>query len=119
MKFLIATIMICASFSTFASEKKDRAAINSLIKAANLISSVDLSCSSNADCKSIAVGSRACGGPASFIVVSENNQNMDEISYLAKQSEMKEAAFNLRYAVFSICSIATQPAPNCSNKICR
>ncbi len=100
-------------------EKKDRKAVDSLVQATNKLAALDLSCSTKNDCALYSTGKRACGGPNGFIVTSKNNLLIDEVEYLAAQSEIQEAAYNQRYGVVSICSMVMKPMVACEKNICK
>lgn len=118
--FIIITLFLSSlAFAQDSQQEQDARAIRELIKSAKALSEAELSCQQDSDCTVIAVGSRACGGPAGYLIASENNSNLAEISFLAHQSMLKEAEYNRRYRILSICSVLMPPEPSCHQKVCK
>lgn len=99
--------------------ERDRAAIKALVASVQLLAKSDLSCTSGSDCVALAVGSRACGGPSSFVVTSKDNANLAELETLTHATTEKEYAFNHKYRIVSICSVAMPPELACEKKLCK
>lgn len=123
MKFLMIVLSL-AMFSAFANDdqaqqKKDSAAIKSLMNATATLAKQDMSCTKDSDCVVFGLGKRACGGPNGFVVASKNNLLIEEVEYLANQTVEREDAYNSKYGVFSICSILRGHIPTCESKVCR
>lgn len=119
MKTSALLLSLVLSFSVFANEVKDRKAITTLVEATKKIAQNDLSCKDKNDCLIFATGKRACGGPNGIVVTSKNNLLIEEVEYLAKQTEIQEADFNQRYGIFSICSIVMRPVVVCEKNLCK
>ena len=100
-------------------QHRDGEAIAALMKVTKFLADADLRCATVDDCKLISVGSRACGGPAGYLVTSKLNGNMTELNYLASQTEVKQAAYNRNYGIQSICSLITPPELRCFSNYCR
>ena len=122
MKFILTFVLFVSVTSAFSQsttqQKKDQAAIDAVIKAAKVVSAADLSCRTASDCTAVAIGSRACGGPSSYMISSKNNDNAELVTLLASKSGELEEAFNLKYQIFSICVLTMPPMPNCLAKKC-
>ncbi len=78
----------------------------------------DPSCDNSSQCKVLPVGSRACGGPSSFIVYSSKTANTAEVEKLAKDITALEKQFNAANDMMSICQHLTAPGAQCSENTC-
>jgi hypothetical protein len=114
-KFVV-TALFVVSFNVQAAESINPGI--ALTEAATLLSNAELQCKTSADCDYVAAGSRACGGPNDYIVVSKLNQNLAEVKFLAKASEDKEDIYNAENGAISICSLVSPPTVSCVKKIC-
>ncbi|ALJ05492.1 hypothetical protein APS56_10340 [Pseudalgibacter alginicilyticus] len=75
-------------------------------------------CDETTECKYIALGSKPCGGPWSYLIYS-TSINVDELENLVKDYNKKEAAFNTKWGVFSDCAFVLPPSKvNCENNSC-
>lgn len=121
MKAIFAVMTLVLSFSSFANEQqtRDRAAVVALIESVKVLAAADMSCSSKADCQVIAVGAKACGGPAAFVAASTKNGNFEILRELAQTSTEKAHAYNVTYRAVSDCSIASMPKLACVKKVCK
>lgn len=80
--------------------------------------SADKSCDTNTQCKVIAVGARACGGPSSYLVYSTKSANEKQVMQLADQITKLERAFNKQNQMMSICQHLIEPATQCVENKC-
>ncbi|WP_404341588.1 hypothetical protein [Pseudoalteromonas mariniglutinosa] len=78
----------------------------------------DPHCDNNSQCKVLAVGRRACGGPSSYIVYSTKMTIQDEVEKLAKHITTLESQYNTANNMMSICQHLTTPQAQCSNNNC-
>lgn len=78
----------------------------------------DLSCSNDSHCQTIAYGSRACGGPATYLVYSAKNVNTVDLTDLAARYTKLNAQYNAVTGAISICSMAMPPATACKANVC-
>ncbi len=120
MKAWIVLLCLVASGSAVAETtmEQDRAALNLLDKALSQVLKGDQSCERDSDCKVLAVGHRACGGPSRFAIVSRNNLNLSEIEYLAERTEVRQREFNQTYRVRSVCVPVSRPTVTCKEEVC-
>ena len=65
-------------------------------------------CSENADCNYIAFGSKACGGPKTYLVFS-TSINVELLQQKVATYNALDDAFNLKYGVASDCYYVTPP----------
>lgn len=78
----------------------------------------DTTCDSSAQCKVLAVGSRACGGPSKHIIYSTKNVDEAEVKQLAKQLTASEKQFNAETGMVSICQHLSAPSTQCIENKC-
>ena len=119
---LIAVFTLLLSLSAWSQssqEQQDGEALGALIKSAKLLADTDLRCQSAADCTVVEIGSRACGGPSTHFITSDDNSNMEELQYLARQTRAKGEAFNRNYGRISICTVVMPPVAKCIQQQCK
>ncbi|WP_138542759.1 hypothetical protein [Pseudoalteromonas ruthenica] len=78
----------------------------------------DKSCDSASQCKVVAVGSRACGGPSQYLVYSSKSADPQQVSALANSLAAQESQLNAEKGMMSICQHLTRPAAQCKLKQC-
>ncbi|MGE5944275.1 MAG: hypothetical protein ACM31G_08045 [Flavobacteriales bacterium] len=75
-------------------------------------------CSENTECKFIAFGSKACGGPKSYLIYS-TSIDVKKLEMLVETYNQKDADFNRKYGVISDCSAVMPPnGLKCENNTC-
>ena len=79
----------------------------------------DLSCTSDSECHSIAVGNRACGGPQGYMVYSVAKTDVPRLTDLAAQSARVEGEINALTGLASICSMQMPPTVGCVADLCK
>ena len=122
--FLLVLLVLCLSFlstqcdddnsSTQEEERAELATLKSEIEALANTST----CNESTECKSIAFGSKPCGGPWSYLIYSTSidTQKLEEMVNNYNQTEDK---FNEKYGIASDCSLASPPTSiNCENNTC-
>ncbi|KZN40274.1 hypothetical protein N474_08600 [Pseudoalteromonas luteoviolacea CPMOR-2] len=78
----------------------------------------DKSCDSSSQCQAIPVGSRACGGPSSYLLFSTKTADLEKVYKLAKKLTDSEAQYNAKHGMISICEHLRQPATQCVENTC-
>ncbi|RXE89206.1 MULTISPECIES: hypothetical protein [Pseudoalteromonas] len=78
----------------------------------------DKSCDNDTQCKVIAVGDRACGGPSSYQVYSTKSADEAQVKQLAEQITTLERAYNMQNQMMSICQHLIEPATQCVENKC-
>ena len=116
MKRLIIITSFIFSFSSFATIPENPT--DHLIKAMNVLNEQNLKCQSDNDCNTIAYGSKACGGPNGFIVISQKNRKLDQITTLANMSETVEDDYNRENNINSTCDQILAPPVKCIQRSC-
>ena len=75
-------------------------------------------CNEASECKFIALGSKPCGGPWSYLIYT-TSIDVEKLEAAVKDYNQKEAAFNIKWGIASDCSFALQPTSiNCENNTC-
>jgi len=87
--------------------------IASVTKALTAAVQLDNQCTTSVDCATAAVGSRACGGPKSYVVYSRKSSNAENIRSLAQMTTTLEQQYNIENSVMSICSMVMAPRAVC------
>lgn len=65
-------------------------------------------CSQAGECSYLAIGSKACGGPAGYIVFS-NNIDVDALKQMVERYTEDQKTYNKENNVISDCSLANPP----------
>jgi hypothetical protein len=78
----------------------------------------DSQCDNSAQCKVVAVGSRACGGPSSYLVYSNKTANEQAVEQLSKKITSLESQFNAENSMVSICQHLMAPGAQCVENKC-
>ncbi|OHU84630.1 MULTISPECIES: hypothetical protein [Pseudoalteromonas] len=95
-------------------EKKDIDELHEQLKSLTQ----DLSCDNTSQCHIKAVGSRACGGPSSYLIYSSKSSSTTEVTELAKKITAYESSFNFKNNMMSICEHLTRPSTQCVENKC-
>lgn len=69
-------------------------------------------------CKTIAFGDRACGGPEEFLIYSTLNTDVELLENLVSEYNYQAGQYNLRTGLASICSIEMEPEVTLKNGVC-
>ncbi len=78
----------------------------------------DLACADSSVCTSIALGSKPCGGPRTYLVYSTETVNEAELVAKVLDLNAYEAGYNTQERILSDCSLATPAEPGCVNHAC-
>lgn len=78
----------------------------------------DKRCDSTMQCQVIAVGSRACGGPSSYVTFSTQAADLQVVKQLAHSITVLESQYNAKNRMVSICQHLTQPSTQCVENKC-
>lgn len=75
-------------------------------------------CNESTECRFIALGSKPCGGPWSYIVYS-TSIDINKLESLVEDYNKNEAVFNIKWGVISDCSFLLPPTSIiCENNKC-
>jgi hypothetical protein len=75
-------------------------------------------CAGGDDCKTMAIGSKACGGPTSYIIYALSKTDEKQLSEKVKQYTDLEKELNIKYNRISDCSLLIPPTVDCLNGVC-
>jgi hypothetical protein len=75
-------------------------------------------CSSHAQCRTLPIGSRACGGPASWWAWSTANASAERLQGWAQQLEQVERDRQARQGLMSTCVVVPDPGASCVAQRC-
>lgn len=78
----------------------------------------DTQCDTSTQCRVNAVGSRACGGPSSFIVYSTKSVSEEQVTALSDKVTKLESNYNAQKGMMSICQHLTTPSTQCVENKC-
>lgn len=124
-KLFFACIMVFESGGVFANSENNRSSrIAQLeLKINNYMGQIketigDARCDSSSQCRALAVGSRACGGPSVYLPYSIVNTNINRLKGLAQQHGLLERQVNRIRNVISTCEMVLQPPIACVKQQC-
>ena len=92
--------------------------IGGMKKIVQHVANSNLACATGADCIALPMGSRACGGPTSFVVTSAENPSLEALTQSIDVVTQAERDLNKKFGMMSICSVEMPPALGCSNNLC-
>ncbi|TGV03735.1 hypothetical protein [Flavivirga rizhaonensis] len=75
-------------------------------------------CNENFECKFIALGSKPCGGPWSYLIYT-TSIDVEQLQAAIKDYNQKESDFNVKWGIASDCALTIQPTGvTCENNTC-
>ncbi len=99
------------------SKESEQKALNNSKKAIEALAATSV-CNETTTCKFIALGSKPCGGPWSYLVYS-TSIDVKKLETMVEAYNKSEAAFNQKWNIASDCAYAMPPASvNCENNTC-
>jgi hypothetical protein len=113
-----ATLLIAASTACgVAATPKDKPATPALVQ--QLQAAIgEAACDNSAQCHTVAVGHKACGGPERYLAWSDKAGKGAQIVLLAQQHAQARRDENQRSGAISNCAMALDPGAVCSAKRC-
>ncbi len=75
-------------------------------------------CAGGDNCRTMAMGSKPCGGPTSYIIYSLSKTDEKQLSDKVKQYTDLEKELNIKYNRMSDCSLLMPPTVECLNGVC-
>lgn len=78
----------------------------------------DAGCDSAQQCKTVAIGHKACGGPESYLAWSSKRSDAGKIASLAAAHTAERKAQNIKSGMMSTCSLVMDPGATCSAGRC-
>ncbi len=114
----IISIMILTSATSIFAKQLPENPVNHIVEAIEVLNEFEMRCKSDNDCTSVALGSKACGGPQGFIISSEKNSKMNQIETLAIMSEKLAKDYNRENNINSDCEYEIAPSVSCVRNRC-
>lgn len=106
--------LACATEPARPAQAESAAALSAQLQA--LIG--DAPCDSQAQCRSIAVGYKACGGPSGYLAWSSKNADAAKLTDLARRQAAAAQAESQRSGMLSDCALLTDPGARCQAGRC-
>lgn len=78
----------------------------------------DAACDNASQCRTLPVGSKACGGPAGYLPWSTKRSNGELLARLAAEQAAAESQQNAKSGMMSTCSVEQDPGATCSAGKC-
>lgn len=78
----------------------------------------NVACTANEECRALAFGSKACGGPSDYLVYATSSGGAAELESAVEAFNNDETAYNQEYEVVSDCSFLMEPAVHCDAGRC-
>jgi hypothetical protein len=75
-------------------------------------------CRADSDCRTLAVGAKACGGPGGYWAWSTQGTDGQKLQALAQRQAEAAAAENTRSGMASNCAVVTDPGARCDAGRC-
>jgi Fe-S-cluster containining protein len=75
-------------------------------------------CSGSDDCRTMAMGSKACGGPTNYIIYALSKTDEKQLAEKVKQYTDFQKELNIKYNRTSDCLFLSPPTVNCLSGIC-
>lgn len=118
VRFLAAMLLMgCNPFAVTRDEKKDWDRILQLEAEAKAIVNTE-SCTSGDQCRTAAVGSRACGGPRYYLVYCPATTDIEALTRKLDAVAAAERAYNAKYEVVSTCEFRMPPTVGLTGGMC-
>jgi hypothetical protein len=76
------------------------------------------SCTEDSQCRTLAVGQKACGGPESYLAYSTARSSEDELKALGESYRAERREANTRSGRVSTCTFMTDPGAVCRAGAC-
>lgn len=79
----------------------------------------DAACSSDQQCRTLALGAKACGGPDRYIAWSTARSKADKLAALGERYKAERMAENMRSGALSNCMFEVDPGAQCKAQRCQ
>lgn len=101
----------CAARSPVASAPTSRASVEALIGEA--------SCDADAQCRTVGVGAKACGGPARYLAWSSRHTDATALQRAVEDDARRARAEAEKAGILSNCSVTVDPGATCVRQRCQ
>ena len=78
----------------------------------------DAACDNSAQCKTVAIGQKACGGPESYMPWSSKRSDAGKVASLAADLTAERKTQNVKSGMVSTCSLVMDPGAVCTAGRC-
>jgi hypothetical protein len=78
----------------------------------------DAACDSTAQCNTVAIGHKACGGPESYLAWSSKRSDGAKLASLAAAHTAERKVHNVKSGMMSTCSLVLDPGATCNAGKC-
>jgi hypothetical protein len=78
----------------------------------------EASCSSDQQCKTVALGAKPCGGPEAWLAWSTHGSDGAQVAKLAERYKKQRSAQHVQSGVVGDCSMVPDPGAVCRAKHC-
>ncbi|WP_144290122.1 hypothetical protein [Ideonella sp. A 288] len=78
----------------------------------------DAACTSDAQCRTLPIGARSCGGPESWMAWSVASGKADVLKALADDLAVMQRQRNERFGIMSTCQVIPDPGAVCRDRRC-
>ena len=79
----------------------------------------DANCTNNDQCKALAMGNKACGGPQHYLAYSTQNTDVNKLLKLSEQHQQLSQKLNQLTGALSDCAVVPKPVFVCLNNRCQ
>lgn len=114
--FLRTTLLLCSALALPACAGKTPPAATTYAQLEAAIGGAR--CQQDSDCRTVAVGARACGGPAAYLPWSQREGDAARIAALSEQHQREARAAVSASGMASICSLVSDPGARCEAQRC-
>ena len=113
--FIFLGISACAAETSKTALPDDPAALEQHIEEM----AADLSCDQSAQCRSLPIGQKACGGPREYMMYSAKTTIEGDIIAAAERLQKLEDQANRENNMMSNCMMVLPPEPICRQGVCQ
>ena len=113
-----AALAICATYAACVGAPSSAPVTKSTLMQQLQAEIGDAACDSADQCKTVAVGHKACGGPERYLAWSTKRSDGAKIGQLATALAAERRGQNLRDGIISTCSMVIDPGATCSAGHC-
>jgi hypothetical protein len=78
----------------------------------------DLACEADLDCDTIPLGSKSCGGPRQYLIISKKSDKASAVERKAAEFTALDKQINEIEQVASTCEVVMPPEVHCVQKLC-
>jgi hypothetical protein len=107
----LSLLLVCGACASPASIPQSGAASETLTQIRKMVGAA--SCARSAECQSLALGAKSCGGPEFFLAWSNRQTALPPLHALAVRYRQERMAANAQSAIVSDCRMLDDPGASC------